>query len=127
MQKDFQKWHSLKELLENKDKIVYFQDRDIWWCSLGANVGFEEDGKNEQFERPVLVLKKFNNHLLWVLPLTSSEKDGKYYFQIKHDGRKSSVILSQIRTISGKRLLRKMWMISKSDFNEIKKRVKSFL
>ncbi len=30
------------------------------WCSIGINVGDEEDGKNELYERPVLVIKKFN-------------------------------------------------------------------
>jgi len=127
MQKDFKKWHPIKELLEKKEKVVYFHEREIWWCSLGVNVGFEEDGKNEYFERPALVLKKFNDYLLWILPLTSTEKTGKYYFQINYDGRKSSVILSQLKAVSNKRLLRKMRMISKNDFNEIKRRVKSFL
>ena len=126
-QKNFQKWNSLKELLENKKKTVYFHERDIWWCSLGANIGFEEDGKNEQFERPVLVIKKFTNYLLWILPLTSTEKPGKYYFKIKYDGRRSSAILSQLRAISSKRLLRKMRMVAEDDFIEIKKRIKSFL
>lgn len=127
MEKDFQKWHSIKELLENKEKKTYFQERDIWWCSLGLNLGFEEDGKNEQFERPVLVLKKINNDLMWVLPLTRTEKIWKYYFQIEYEIRKSSIILSQLRTISKKRLLRKMRMISGKEFNEIRNRVKNLL
>ncbi len=127
MEKDFKKWHSLKELLENKKNKIYFHERDIWWCSLGANIGFEEDGKNDNFERPVIVIKKFNDDLLWILPLTSVEKTGKYYFQVSHGERKSSLILSQMRAISSNRLLRKMRMVSKKDFGEIKKRLRSFL
>lgn len=126
-QKNFQEWHLIKKLLENKEEKVYFHEREIWWCSFGVNIGFEEDGKNKQFERPALVLKKFNNDLLWVLPLTSVQKVGKYYFKINFRKRNSAVILSQLRIISGKRLLSKMHMIAKNDFEEIKKRVKGFL
>ena len=31
-------------------------------------MGFEEDGKNDNFVRPVLVLKKFNNDMFLGIP-----------------------------------------------------------
>jgi mRNA interferase MazF len=127
MKKDFRKWHSVKELLHKKEKEIYFHEREIWWCSLGVNIGFEEDGKNDQFERPIIILKKFNNYLLWILPLTSKEKFGKYYYKFIYDGKRSMIILSQIRAISNKRLLRKMGMIPKADFKKVRERVRSFL
>lgn len=37
---------------------ILFYEREIWWCSLGVNIGFEQDGTNDLFERPVLVIKK---------------------------------------------------------------------
>jgi mRNA interferase MazF len=45
-----------------------FKERDIWWVSIGVNVGFEEDGKHEKFLRPVLILKKFNKELFLGIP-----------------------------------------------------------
>jgi hypothetical protein len=33
---------------------------------FGTNVGFEEDGKNDLHERPVLVIRKYNSHLFMV-------------------------------------------------------------
>jgi len=56
-------WSKLKVRLHIKpDNGVYFREREIWWASLGANIGYEQDGKHENFERPVLVLKKFSRH-----------------------------------------------------------------
>lgn len=57
--KDFDTWSKEKKTLEQEghDSLV-FHEREIWWCSIGINVGDEQDGKNERFERPVLVLKK---------------------------------------------------------------------
>ena len=129
MKKDFQGWHIRKEKLHERetDKKVYFYEREIWWCCLGLNIGFEQDGKNDQFERPVLVLKRFNKDVLWILPLTSKNKTGKYYYQFEYKGRKYSVILSQLRLISSKRLLRKIRTFSWDDFNEVRKLVKDFI
>jgi len=116
MNKDFQKWHTLKSEIDAKHKSPLFRKQEIWWCSLGANVGFEEDGKNELFERPVLVFRKFNKELFLGLPMTSKKKEGKYYCAINlHDiGR--SAILSQIRVLSGKRLIRRLGKLSDKQF-----------
>lgn len=58
--KDYKNWHNLKLKIENNGtkKKKKFREREIWWCSLGENIGFEQDGKNEKFERPILVLRK---------------------------------------------------------------------
>ncbi|GEM_PF-4306041 len=80
------------------------------------------------FERPVLILRKFNKYVLWVLPLTRSHKTGEYYYRITQGNEDDSVvILSQLRLISSKRLLRKMRMLKKSEFEDIKNKVKKFL
>lgn len=123
----FVEWAKLKIRLDLKDKGIMFGEREIWWASLGMNIGFEQNGKNETFERPILILKKFNLDLFWMLPLTSKEKIGKYYFFVEYKGEKSYVILSQIRLISNKRLLRKIRMLPKKEFDEIKKKIKKFL
>jgi hypothetical protein len=38
-------------------------EREISWCALGAQVGFEQDGLNENFERPVIVVKNLNGRV----------------------------------------------------------------
>ena len=124
----FGSWTKLKIRLHvSEDEPVYFREKEIWWASLGANIGYEQDGKNDNFERPVLILKKFNKNVLWAVPLTRAKKtNNKYYFQIKQGGEDSFVILSQIRLISSKRLSRKMRMMEKEEFGQIKKRMRNF-
>ena len=129
MKKDFQKWHIRKEELHERgiNKKIYFYEREIWWCCLGLNIGFEQDGKNNQFERPVLILKKFNRDIFWALSLTSKSKLGKYYYQFEYNGRKYSVILSQLKLMSNKRLLRKIRTFPQDDFNKVRKLIKDLI
>lgn len=66
--RNFWSWLSLKiHLHSSQEQPVYFREREIWWCSVGINIGDEEDGKNNLFERPVLILKKFNERIVWVV------------------------------------------------------------
>lgn len=127
MKKDFDNWNKKKKTIDSTDSAIIapFHEREIWWCSIGLNVGDEQDGKNELFERPVLVIKKFNRGLAWVLPLSSKQKEGIYYFKINHEGKDFTVILSQLRLISTKRFLRRIWRIPDEPFAEIVNRVKN--
>ncbi len=122
MEKDFQKWHFKKSFLNNKSTRLFFHEREVWWCSLGVNVGFEQDGKGKFFTRPVLVLKKFNKEIFWALPLTTKIKESKFYTPIfLGDQISRNVILSQIRLIDAKRLIDKMGTISRENYELIKK------
>jgi mRNA interferase MazF len=129
MQKDFDKWNKEKKIVNAKivNRDLYFYAREIWWCSTGLNVGVEADGKNDNFERPILIIKKFNTDMIWVLPLTTKEKNNQYHLKLEYEEIKSWVILSQIKTISTKRLLRKVGSISELDFKEVILRLESFL
>lgn len=121
MSKDYQTWHKIKSEVNSKPPIQRFHEREIWWCSLGANVGFEEDGKNDLFERPVLILRKFNKELFIGIPLTKmTKKDNIYYFPVKIGSVDGSIILSQIRVVSSRRLLRKIEKLSWEKFNMLK-------
>ncbi|MBK7881821.1 MAG: type II toxin-antitoxin system PemK/MazF family toxin [Saprospiraceae bacterium] len=126
--KDFDSWNREKKNLENiGHATLSFHEREIWWCSIGLNLGDEQDGKNELFERPVLIIKKFNNKICWVLPMTTKQKDGIYYHQLEHDGKIFSVILSQIRLVSVKRFRRFIRKISPHQFEKIQNKLASFL
>jgi mRNA interferase MazF len=124
MERDFDRWNDRKKALDEKARKPLFQEREIWWCALGANLGFEQDGKHDNFERPVLVLRKYNANLFFGLPLTSVEREGKFYFEIKYGdkSRNGYVILSQGRTLSPNRLLRKMHRIGNATFQKILKK-----
>lgn len=49
---------------------IYFEEREVWWASLGENIGSEANGKNFHFERPVIVLRKFSSDLLLTIVTT---------------------------------------------------------
>jgi len=128
MEKDFDKWNSEKKIVDQKviNKDLFFYPREIWWCSTGLNIGVEANGKHENFERPMLIIKKFNSEMIWSVPLTTQGKDNKYYYKLKHESVKSWVVVSQIKTVSTKRLLRKIGSVSEGDFQNILKNQKTW-
>ena len=124
MLKNFDNWNSEKKKLElSGHETLSFHEREIWWSSIGINLGDEQDGKNELFERPVLVIKKFNRKLAWVMPMSSKDKQGIYYYKLEHDGKIFSVILSQLRLVSVKRFRRLVRKISPDQFSEIRNKI----
>src|SRR3989338_2538909 len=118
MRKDFKKWHNQKQKIENERPRVFFSKRKIWSCYLGENVGYEQDGRGEEFLRPVVILKKSNKEVSWVIPLTRTEKKNQYYFQFQFQKKKdtSTAILSQIRLVDAKRLKYKIGDMKQKDF-----------
>ena len=103
MNKDFNKWHDKKANLHDRGSRVFFHEREVWWCSLGLNIGFEQDGKGFDFARPVLIIKGFNKEVFLSVPLTTKNKKGKYYADINlGDKVARKIILSQIRLVDSK-------------------------
>ena len=118
--KDFDPWNKQKKLLNQIKISPFFKERQVWFCSLGVNIGDEEDGKGIQHERPVLVAKKFNNSIFLALPLSTKLKPkNKFYYKTNVKNRDVSVLISQIRILDAKRLKRKVCFIEKSEFNGI--------
>jgi len=125
--KNFLDWHKVKKELEEKGNRIHFQIRDIFFCSIGENVGFEQDGRGGEFLRPVVVLKKFNNEVFLGVPLTHTDKKGKYYFTFKLNNKKSVAILSQVRLFDAKRMKYKIGMINEKDFLILKEKIRQLL
>lgn len=128
MKKDFTGWNQRKIVIQDlNQEPIHFSEREVWWCSLGQNIGDEEDGKNELFERPVLILRKFNKNIAIVIPLTTHGKnDSMFYYKLSFE-LGSWLILSQIRLVSSKRLLRKMYRLGRGEFASIKDIVKQVI
>ena len=129
MEKDFDRWNEKKKETDKKPTDVKFHQREVWWCSIGVNVGSEVIGKGKQFARPILIFRTFTKNLLWGIPLTTRRKSGSYFYKIKRDidGTKRWALLNQLRLFDSKRLIRKIGMISKKDFFETKKAVEELL
>ncbi len=117
MYKSFDMWNSQKKHLENQDKLIGFSQYEIVFMKIGVNIGFEQDGKGEDFLRPVLVYKKFNNQVFLGIPLTSKAKNNQFHFEFEYKkDKKSFAILSQLKLFDIKRAKYKDGKISKNDF-----------
>ena len=127
MEKDFQKWHVLKSKIHYEHPAPEFREREVWWCSLGANIGVEEDGKNDTFERPILVIRKFNKEMFFGIPLTSRSKESIYHVPFVLHDRTSTALLSQLRLSSAKRLIRRIGRVGKKQFGEIQEKIANLI
>jgi mRNA-degrading endonuclease toxin of MazEF toxin-antitoxin module len=119
-------WCKINILLVENKRNIYFKKREIWWCSIGLNIGEEEFGKGLNFRRPVLIFKKFTANSFLGLPLTSIEKEGSWYAPITVLEKNGSVMLNQARIFDKKRLSVRIETMTVENFNSIKERFISF-
>jgi mRNA interferase MazF len=123
MQKDFSEWHRLKSALQETEVPFFFFEREVWFASIGVNIGDEEDGRGERFWRPVVVFRKFTHNLFWGIPLTSTVRTGSYYHQLDFNDDNSTALLLQMRPLDRKRLIRKIGTISNEQFELLRQRI----
>ena len=123
MHKDFDGWTNKKTALNSKSEIKRFNEREVWWCSVGHNIGFEQDGKGKSYSRPVLVIRKFNKQSFFGIPLSTKGKiNHPYYHQFILKDKKSYALLSQLRIFDAKRLINIEGTVSKPTYNKILER-----
>ena len=116
----YKSWFPLKEKLNKSKNDIFFRERDIFFAHLGKNIGFEQDGKGDNCERPVVIVKKFGANTAFVIPLSSKIKTGKFYFSFLLNGKTPNVaLLSQARIIDRKRLINKIGVLNKTDFDNL--------
>jgi mRNA interferase MazF len=128
MKKDFKNWGDKKISINEIEDRPFFHEREIWYCHIGINIGFEQDGSGNDFLRPTLIIRKFNNEVFWAIPLTNTQKKSKYYFSFSFiDEKISTAILSQIRLVDGRRLSHKIGDISETDFAILIEKLKALL
>ena len=129
MEKDFDSWNEQKKRThKNEEYLPLYYEREIRWCRLGTNIGFEEDGTGKEFSRPVLILKGFSRHVCLVIPLTTSIKKNRYHFSLGNvGGKKASAIISQLRLIDTRRLDQQIGVVDKDMFEQLRKAVRDLI
>jgi mRNA interferase MazF len=124
MIKHFIDWIITKIIIDKTQRRDFIiNEGQVFWCSLGENIGDEENGKGYIFRRPVLIFKKFNNNLFWGIPMSTKNKDNKYYVKILLKNIEQSAMISQLRVLDTKRLDEYIGYISKSDFIKIQNQI----
>jgi len=104
VEKNFLGWYERKIVVQGDETVRYFYEREVWWAAVGCNVGFEEDGKGFDFARPVLIVRKFNEHFFIGVPLSTTSKTGRYYYRFESSPGCKTALLSQVRALDAKRL-----------------------
>ncbi|KKU59227.1 MAG: hypothetical protein UX81_C0011G0016 [Parcubacteria group bacterium GW2011_GWA2_47_12] len=112
----FLDWAKLKSGIHFTESDIYFKGRQIWWASIGQNIGSEENGKHGNFERPIIILKKFNPKTFLAVPISTHAKEGAHRLVFMNNGARFIANLSQMRVLSSKRLLRFVGMMPSADY-----------
>jgi len=137
--KNFDGWNKYKKQLEIKKSPLFdkktrkflFHQREIWHCSIGVNIGTEICGKNDHFERPVLIIRKSGRHFV-ALPLTSEKPNNPaFYYDISYENKDKFIVESYILlnplSLDVLRLQRKIKILSSHKFQETLEKLNSFL
>ena len=127
MKKDFDKWNKNKKELDESNQSVDFHEREIWWCSIGINIGSEQHSQTNDFSRPVLVVRKFTRDIFWGIPLTTRIRKADFRIPLDVGDIKNDILILQMRSYDRKRLIRKITTVSKKDFIEITDFMKGLL
>ena len=118
--KRFAEWIGLKESLHYKNhKPPFVSERDIWWVSVGENVGSEINGKSKLFSRPVVILRKLAHGFYFVIPTTTQAKEGSWFVSFRHGERDMVACLHQARAIDYRRFSSKLGMLDTNDFRKV--------
>lgn len=119
--KRFLEWIRLKEKLHTSHaKPPLFKEGEVWWCSIGENIGIEVDGKSKKFSRPVVVFKKLSAEGFLAIPLSTKIKIGTWYVPMSHRNIKCVAVLSQARVLSVKRILEKYGEVNEEEMQKIR-------
>lgn len=128
MEKDFGGWNEEKQRIQGSETQKLYHEREIWWCSLGVNIGSEQDGTGVDHQRPVLVLKGMSRSTCYVVPLTTSSQKHKLRIPIGSvEDRQATALISQIRLIDTKRLVNKVGFLDPEAFAAVRKAAKALL
>jgi mRNA-degrading endonuclease toxin of MazEF toxin-antitoxin module len=125
--KDFDNWNLVKKEIDNTSQGFSFVEKEIWMCSIGVNVGSEEDGKGRFSLRPIYILKKINHRTFIGIPLTSRLRSDSDHVALYFNYDISTAIISQIRNYDKKRLFEKMGIVSDYLHSKIKKATVAYI
>ena len=128
MRKDFKKWSVTKNNIHENGNQPFYHEREVWWCALGTNIGFEQDGTGKQFDRPVVILRAFNRETFLGVALTGRKREDAFHFYLGTIGdRDGSAILSQVRLLDTKRLIKKITVIDTLTYDKLRRACKQLL
>jgi mRNA interferase MazF len=126
--KQYDVWNEVKKVTNLNEKNIYFKERDIFWIKLGENIGYEQNGKGDKFQRPVIVVKKYTSDMFLGVPLSTTLREGTFFFQFNFiENETSTALLVQNRLFSNKRFIKKIGKIKEDDFEKLKIKLRDLI
>lgn len=126
----FDEWNSVKKQTDAINPPI-FKEREIFYMRMGHNVGHEQNGKGDEFIRPVIILKRLSREMFIGIPLSTQMKQGSFYHTVMFTKNGveivNNAIVAQIRLFSSRRLLNKIGMIHKDEFDKLKQSIADLL
>lgn len=117
--------NTLKKSIHQYTQLPHIKEREMRSTHLWMNVWDEQHGVGADFQRPVLVIKKFWS-MFFVAPMTTWGKDNRYYYTLPKEifGKTSRIMLSQARFVDRRRFTYKVRTLDKKHFLHIKEKLK---
>jgi mRNA interferase MazF len=120
--KRFNVWNCLKQRIDALDHgYPRIYEKQVWWVSLGENIGTELYGKGDTFSRPVIVFKKLSHTTFLTIPTSSKHKNGSWFYPFALQGRSVVACLHQVRVLDSKRFLERQGEMNDKNFTLLKK------
>ncbi len=126
----YDEWNEVKKSTQEKHRKLGIKPREIFWLKIGHNLGSEEYGKGKDFARPVIIVRRLTSDLFIGIPITTTIKNNDYFHSFTYNNKTrgdidNSAMILQVRTYSIKRVLSKIGIVNKQDFNEILEKTKN--
>jgi len=125
--KEFNEWNEVKKLIDNRKNIINVKEREVYWASIGENIGSEQNGKGSAFSRPILIVRKLNRNLFFGVPLSTKNKEGSFFYNFHLNEEQSNALLVQAKVFDVKRLDNKIGVVNRNDFDILRLKLKELL
>jgi mRNA interferase MazF len=105
--KDFDNWNVVKKYIDMYQRSNVITG-SIWICNFGLNIGYEIDGKREDYIRPALVVFGLGRGGGIVIPITTVNKNNKFLVPVTDN---TWANITQIRYLDSRRFKRKVSVV----------------
>ena len=128
----YDEWNNIKKRTQKKEFKLTVKPREIYWVKIGKNRGSEEHGKDKDFTRPVIIIRRLTYDLFLGVPLTTTIKNNDYFHSFSYINKTrgkidNSAMILQLKTFSIKRVMNKIGKINKDDFEIIVDKLKEIV
>ena len=87
------------------------------------NIGREQNGGGDNFERPIIIIKKLSPDTLVAVPLSTKKRMDQFQVVVTFGNLINYGLIDQVRVIDSKRLLRKIGMVKSLEFEEMRRKL----